>query len=66
MPDGDFFGPALSQAVLETGEVPMARIDDMVTRILWGMFKAGLFDKRVKNQGDLDAKATRSGEGPEG
>jgi beta-glucosidase len=43
-PGSDFFGPKLKQAV-ERGEVPMARLDDMVKRILWAEFNAGLFDR---------------------
>jgi beta-glucosidase len=42
-PGSGFFGDKLKQAV-ETGEVPMARIDDMVHRILRSEFAVGLFD----------------------
>ena len=39
----EYFGQALKDAVL-AGEVPQARLDDMVTRILTSMFRVGLFD----------------------
>ncbi|HEY7947122.1 MAG TPA: glycoside hydrolase family 3 C-terminal domain-containing protein, partial [Acidimicrobiales bacterium] len=44
MPDGCFFGPALADAV-RSGSVPVARLDDMVRRVLTSMFKAGLIDR---------------------
>ena len=40
MPTGKLFGEPLKQAVLK-GEVPQARLDDMVLRILRAEFKAG-------------------------
>jgi beta-glucosidase len=43
MPGNRYFGDALARAV-ESGEVPAARLDDMVRRILRSMFAAGLFD----------------------
>ena len=43
MPGGQFFGPALKTAV-QNGDVPMARLDDMVHRIAFTMFRLGLFD----------------------
>ena len=43
MPGGQFFGEALKKA-LAAGEVPAARADDMVRRILRTEFAAGLFD----------------------
>jgi beta-glucosidase len=43
MPGNDFFGAPLKKAI-ESGEVPMARLDDMVNRILRSEFAAGLFD----------------------
>jgi beta-glucosidase len=42
-PESRFFGAALKKAV-ENGEVPVARIDDAVHRILRGMFAVGVFD----------------------
>jgi beta-glucosidase len=42
-PSSDFFGPALAQAV-SSGSVPQARLDDMVHRILRGMFATGVID----------------------
>ena len=41
--DEDYFNQPLKQAV-ETGLVPMARLDDMVHRILRSMFDAGVVD----------------------
>ena len=50
MPESTYFGPALRKAV-ESGEVPMARLDDMVHRVLRSEFASGLFaypqDRRV-------------------
>lgn len=43
MPGGRYFGDALKQAV-ESGEVPMARLDDMVHRILRTEFAVGVVD----------------------
>jgi beta-glucosidase len=43
MPTGRYFGAAL-KAALEKGEVPMARLDDMVHRILRTLFAFGVFD----------------------
>jgi beta-glucosidase len=43
MPGNDHFGEPLKKAV-ESGEVPMARLDDMVHRILRAEFAVGLFD----------------------
>jgi beta-glucosidase len=42
-PRGRYFGDALKAAV-EKGEVPMARLDDMVHRILRTEFACGIFD----------------------
>jgi beta-glucosidase len=44
MPGDSFFGDALKKAV-ESGEVPTARLDDMVHRILRTEFAVGLFDE---------------------
>jgi len=43
MPDGRFFGPALKAAVLK-GDVPMARLNEMVHRILRTEFALGVID----------------------
>jgi beta-glucosidase len=43
MPGSGFFGDALRKAV-ESGEVPMARLDDMAHRILRSMFAVGVID----------------------
>jgi beta-glucosidase len=45
MPGSTYFGDALKKAV-ESGEVPMSRLDDMVHRILRTEFAVGLFDNR--------------------
>jgi beta-glucosidase len=43
MPGGQYFGSALKSAV-QAGDVPVARLDDMVRRIASTMFRLGLFD----------------------
>src|SRR5262249_19250495 len=43
MPGGTYFGAALKQAV-GSGEVPVARLDDMVHRILRTEFAAGIVE----------------------
>ena len=43
MPGSGFFGDALKKAV-ESGEVPVARLNDMVHRILRSMFAVGVID----------------------
>jgi beta-glucosidase len=43
MPGSEHFGDALKKAV-ESGEVPMSRLDDMLHRILRTEFAVGLFD----------------------
>jgi beta-glucosidase len=45
-PEDAFFGPALKKAV-QSGEVPEARLNDMVHRILRSMFAAGVIDDPV-------------------
>lgn len=49
MPGSDYFGAALKKAI-ENGEVPAARVDDMVRRILRSEFAAGLFDNPQRRQ----------------
>jgi beta-glucosidase len=44
MPDDSFFGAPLKAAVL-AGQVPMSRLDDMVSRILTEEFRSGLFER---------------------
>ena len=44
MPDASFFGAPLKAAVL-AGQVPMSRLDDMVSRILTEEFRFGLFER---------------------
>ena len=43
MPNANYFGQALVAAV-ESGAVPLSRLNDMATRVLVPMFSAGLFD----------------------
>ena len=43
MPGSGFFGDGLKKAV-ESGDVPMARLDEMVHRILRSMFAVGVID----------------------
>jgi beta-glucosidase len=54
-PDDTYFGSSLKQAV-QNGQVPMARLDNMVHRILRAMFADGLFDHPPASQ-PLDAVA---------
>lgn len=49
MPGDTFFGEALKAAV-QKGEVPMERLDDMVRRIAWALFRAGVFDRPAQRQ----------------
>ena len=49
MPESSYFGAALQKAV-ESGAVPMSRLDDMVRRILRSEFAAGLFDNPPTRQ----------------
>lgn len=44
--DTDFFGAPLKKA-LASGAVPPARLDDMVRRVLYGMFRNGVIDNPV-------------------
>jgi beta-glucosidase len=44
MPDDSYFGAPLKAAV-QAGQVPMSRLNDMVTRILTEEFGFGLFDR---------------------
>ena len=50
MPIGAHFGDALKQAVL-SGQVPQARLDDMVRRILTSMIRIGVLDHPVDGVG---------------
>ncbi len=43
MPGDEFFGKPLADAV-QSGQVPMSRLDDMVHRMLRSMFAAGVID----------------------
>jgi beta-glucosidase len=50
---GGFFGEALKQAV-QSGQVPMSRLDDMDHRILRSMFAAGVIDYPVQPRDVVD------------
>ena len=49
MPGDDFFGDVLKK-VVESGEVPTSRLDDMVHRILRSEFAVALFDEQLGRQ----------------
>jgi len=55
MPGNDHFGEPLKKAV-ESGAVPMSRLDDMVHRILRTEFAVGLFDNPSDRQ-EVDPEA---------
>ena len=48
-PGSNYFGDALKTAV-ESGEVPMARLDDMVKRILRAQFAVGQYDEHPQTK----------------
>jgi beta-glucosidase len=54
MPDDEYFGAALSNAIA-AGQVPQSRLEDMVTRIVTPMFQLGMFE--TANTGTIDADA---------
>jgi beta-glucosidase len=58
MPDASYFGTALKQAV-QNGQVPLARVNDMVSRILREEFRFGLFEHPSPDTPDAKA-ATRA------
>jgi len=43
-----YFAPKALKAALDKGEIPIGRLDDMAIRILWPLFKSGVFDDPVK------------------
>jgi beta-glucosidase len=45
---GPFYSAKQFKPALENGDVPMRRLDDMATRILWPLFAAGVFDDPAK------------------
>ena len=55
MPDDRYFGDAL-KAAIQSGDVPQQRVDDMVYRMLYAMFKVGLFDRPAS--GNFTANVT--------
>lgn len=56
MPDASHFGAALKTAV-QNGQVPQARMDDMVTRIMREQFRFGLFDHPSADTPDAAASS---------
>ena len=59
---GTYFGDALKTAV-QSGQVPAARLDDMVLRILRSMFRIGVFDHPPASEpGAYTAVVTTPGE----
>jgi beta-glucosidase len=46
--DKPWFAPPAMKAALASGAIPQARLDDMVTRILWALFAKGPVDDPVK------------------
>lgn len=52
MTDG-YFAPKYFKPALQNGQIPMARLDDMVTRILYGFYSSGTFDD-MPVQGKID------------
>lgn len=46
--DDPWFAPPRFKAALASGEIPRDRLDDMVDRILWALFKSGAVDQPVK------------------
>ncbi|KAH3762986.1 glycoside hydrolase superfamily [Pelomyxa schiedti] len=57
MPDDQYFGTALAEAVA-SGEVSEACIDDKVLRILTSMFAVGLFDNPQTGNRSVDSTST--------
>jgi beta-glucosidase len=45
--DKPWFGPPAMKAALQSGAIPLQRLDDMVERILWAMFDKGVVDDPV-------------------
>jgi len=56
MPAADFFGSGLATAI-SNGQVPQSRLDDMVTRILTGLYTVGAMDNPTPT-GNLGANVT--------
>jgi beta-glucosidase len=46
--DKPWFAPSVMKAAIESGAIPMRRIDDMARRILWALFAKGAVDDPVK------------------
>jgi len=53
---GAFFSAKSLKAEIESGAIPMSRIDDMAERILWPLFAKGVVDNPVK-VGSIDFEA---------
>jgi beta-glucosidase len=46
--DKPWFAPNQFKAALQSGEIPLRRLDDMAERILWALFRSGAVDDPVK------------------
>jgi beta-glucosidase len=46
--DKPYFAPSVLKAALQSGEIPQQRLDDMVERILWALFRSGAVDDPVR------------------
>lgn len=46
--DKPYFAPRVLKAALQSGELSQRRLDDMVERILWALYKSGSVDDPVK------------------
>jgi beta-glucosidase len=55
MPGGTYLGPPLAP-FLASGQIPAARLDGMVRRILTSMFAAGLFDRAPSGSPSADVE----------
>lgn len=49
---GLFFSPAALKPAIESGQIPVARLDDMVVRYLTGLIMTGAFDTPVPAQSE--------------
>ena len=63
MPGSGFFGEALKKSV-ESCEIPMARLDDMVHRILRSMFAVGVVDNPPRRQDSTQSVGLRDEKAP--
>ena len=57
MPDSQYYGASL-QAAVQNGRVPLARLDDMVTRIFTALYAVGFMDDPPTANTNLSSPAT--------